>query len=346
MKTLELENNLTATSTRPDALASGVRLSPLYDRLPVDDGAPVPGQMYLANESRFHSAFFSEPLTTYAVGWRDPHKIEDLLDFVAPPLQVGRRFEFKRCDNSEAFLSESDDARALGAEFKRVEYRGSSVVEKTHNRGLTIRVDLDTVDQVPGWRESYLSRLLQRLLRNELRRSVTALSDAATAAAKIWDGSPGKDPDADILNEMIAAADQSGLRPNRILFGDMAWNKRLLTHRAQTSASGYASSGLTPEELAGFLGVDGIRISRERFQASASAKSRVTPDLVLLFNGLDDVTVDDPTHAKRFWSATESGGKFRVYEHQVSAKHVDLTVEHYSNTVITSTAGLRKITLS
>jgi hypothetical protein len=72
----------------------------------------------------------------------------------------------------------------------------------------------------------------------------------------------------------------------------------------------------TPEELAGFLGVDGIRISRERFQSSASAKSRVTPDLVLLFNGLDDVTVDDPTHAKRFWSATESGGKFRVYEHQ------------------------------
>jgi hypothetical protein len=29
----------------------------------------------------------------------------------------------------------------------------------------------------------------------------------------------------------------------------------------------------------------------------------------------------------------------------VSAKHVDQTVEHYSNTVITSTAGLRKITL-
>ena len=313
-------------------------------QIPRDDGSPIPGQLYLANESRFNSSFFSEPLTTYAVGWRDPNKIEDLLDFLTPPVRVGRRFEFKQTDNSEAFLSELDDTRGIGAEFKRVEYKGSTVVEKNHNRGLTMRIDLDTVEVLPAWREIYVSRLLQRLLRNELRRSVTAMSNAAASTAKVWDTTAGKDPDSDIITEMIAAADQAGFGPNRILFGETAWNKRLLAHRAQASAGGFASSGLTTDELAGFFGVEGIRISRERYQSTPTAKSKITGDFVLLFLGQDDAMMDDPTHGKRFWTPAEGGGKYRVYEHQVSAKHIDLTVEHYSNTVITSTVGIRKIT--
>jgi hypothetical protein len=316
------------------------------DYIPRDDGSLLPGQLYLANESRFNSSFFSEPLTTYAVGWRDPNNIEETLDFLAPPIRVGRRFEFKQTDNSEVFLSEMDDTRAIGADFKRVEYKGSTVVDKTHNRGLTMRVDVDSVEALPGWREVYVSRLLQRLLRNELRRAVLAMSTAAAATARVWDTTAGKDPDSDILAEMIAASDSGGLPPNRILFGETAWNKRLLAHRAQATAGGYASAGLTTSELAGFLGVDGVRISRERYQSSATAKSKVTTDIVLLFLGQDEATVEDPTHGKRFWTPAESGGKYRVYEHQVSAKHVDLTVEHYSNTIVTSTAGLRKITLS
>lgn len=311
--------------------------------IPRDDGTLLPGQLYMANESRFNSAYFSEPLTTYAVGWRDPNDIEALVDFLSPPIRVGRRFEFKQADNSEAFLSEGDDSRAVGADFKRVEYKGSTVVDKTHNRGLTMRVDLDTVEVLPDWKEIYVGRLLQRLMRNELRRTVTALSNAAAATPKVWDTTAGKDPDADIIAEMVAAADAGGLIPNRVLFGETAWNKRLLAHRAQANAGGYASAGLTPEELAGFLGVDGVRVSRERYQSTPTGKSKITGDFVLLFLAQDEAIVEDPTHAKRFWTPSEGGGKYRVYFHQVSAKHVDLTVEHYSNTIITSTVGLRKI---
>ena len=36
----------------------------------------------------------------------------------------------------------------------------------------------------------------------------------------------------------------------------------------------------------------------------------------------------------------------RVYEQQVSAKMIDLTVEHYSNVLVTSTVGLRTLTIS
>ncbi len=311
-----------------------------------DNGQIQPGQTCLANESRFNSAFFSEPLTAYATGWRDPNNIEALLDFIAPPVQVGRRFEYKKAENSEAFLLDLDDIRAIGGDFQRVESKGASVSEKTANKGLTVRVDLDVVGEMPNWRELYTARLLQRILRNEFRRAMDLVLAAATNTAKTWDTTAGKDPDQDILTELMASVDAMGIRANRILFGDVAWNKRLLAHRAQASAGGYASAGLTTDELGGFLGVEGVRISRERYQSSTAAKSKIVPDVVLLFYGLQAPTPEDPTHAKRFWSAVDGGGKYRVYEHQVSAKMVDLTVEHYSNVIVTSTVGLRKLTIS
>jgi hypothetical protein len=42
----------------------------------------------------------------------------------------------------------------------------------------------------------------------------------------------------------------------------------------------------------------------------------------------------------------ESGGKYRVYEQPIGSKMVDITVEHYSNVLVTSTIGLRKLSIS
>ena len=316
------------------------------ERLALDNGRPDPGQLVLANEARFNASFYSEPLTAYAVGWRDQNEIEKTLDFLAPPVQAGRRYEFKKSDNTEAFYSETDDLRAIGADFKRVEYKGITQLDKTLNKGLTLRVDLDQIDSMVNWREVFTTRLLQRLLRNELRRAISLISGVATNTAKTWDTTVGRDPDQDVLTDLIAAVDDSGVRPNRLLYGDVAWNKRLIAHRAQASAGGYASAGLTTGELAGFMGVDGVRVSRERFQSTAVLKGKVVPDVVLEFFAEDGVGPDDPSHAKRFWTAVEGGGKYRVYEQQMSAKLIDLTVEHYSNVSLTSTLGLRKLTIS
>ena len=324
---------------------SNVNLAPAAT-LERDNGQIQPGQVCLANESRFNSAFFSEPLTAYATGWRDPNNIEALLDFVAPGVQVGRRFEYKKADNAEAFLSDTDDFRAIGADFKRVEFKGSSQNAKTENKGLTVRIDLDVAGEMPNWRELYTARLLQRLLRNEFRRAMDSILTNATNTAKTWDTTAGKDPDQDVLSELMSSVDAMGIRANRVIFGDVAWHKRMLAHRAQATAGGYASAALTPDELAGFLGVEGVRISRDRYQSTTAAKSKIVPDVVLVFYGRDGATTEDATHAKRFWSAVEGGGKYRVYEQQVNSKLVDLTVEHYSNVLITSTIGLRKLTIS
>src|SRR5688500_17938759 len=104
-------------------LANGLALPPLTaflpaERLAADNGHNPAGQICLANEARFTSACASEALTAYSVGWTDQNNIEKTLDFLFPPVQVTRRFEFKKADNAESFLSEADDIRAIGADFK------------------------------------------------------------------------------------------------------------------------------------------------------------------------------------------------------------------------------------
>ena len=228
------------------------------------------GQIYLANESRFTEAYYSEPLTTYIVGWKDPNDIKGTLDFIAPEVTVGRRFEYKALRNAEEFLSETDDVRGINSDFKRVEYRGDDVTQKTINKGLTIRLDLDQYPNIDQAQQIAVERLTRRLYRNDLRRAVTAAVAAAGAGTGVtWNTTAGKDPDQDVLSALITATDSSGIRPNRLLFGEVAWNKRGLSHRAQNTAGGFASAMMNPEQLGGILGVEKIRVSRERYQTEA-----------------------------------------------------------------------------
>lgn len=312
--------------------------------LVADTGDLKPGIIALANEARFTETFYSEPLTTFGVGFKDPSDLEASLEFYAPRVPTGRRFEFKKAANAEEFYSDTDDLRSPGAEFKRVEYTGTSVNEKTYNKGLTIRVDLDNA--TPGWEQRAAAKLIRRLRRNELRRSIALLSAAATNTAKTWDTTAGKDPDQDVLTDLVTAGDASGIQPNRIGYGLTAWQKRSLSLRAQNNAGGYASASLTPQALAELLGVDGVMVSKERYQSSASAKTQIVANLVLMFNALSGADTEESSNIKRFVSAVEGGGDLRVYQQQVSAKLVDISIEHYSNIVITSTLGIRKFTVS
>lgn len=226
-----------------------------------------------ANENRFSAGNYSEALTAFTVGWSDPENTAKILDFIAPPIAVGRRFEFKRSDNAQAFYSESDDVRAIGAEFKRVSYSGESVNEKTINKGLTIRVDHDEVAG-DDWQERYVQMLLQRLLRNELRRAVAAIDTIAAASAETKTWNAQSNPDADIREMLMQAADESGVRPNRLLFGESAWDLRMTSLESQNSAVAFKGAAMAKEELAGKFMLDACEVLSSRYQSAPSEKAR------------------------------------------------------------------------
>lgn len=309
--------------------------------LGADAGAnanPV-GLICAANEARFTAAHYSQPLTAYTVGWRDPEQVDAILDRLFPAVEVSRRFEFKKAVNAEEFLSEADDIRSIGAAFKRVEYKGETVNEKTINKGLTVRVDHDE-EPDGNFREKYVGRLMRRLLRNDLRRAIAVLDAAATNAAKTWNAA--SNPDGDIRAALKLGADASGIRPNVVLFGEAAMDLRLDVYEgADTPYAGRAAS-LTLEQLAAKYMVDVVDVLKARYQSTASAKANVLASVVYAYMAQQGAGKDDPTNVKRFVTPT-SAGRFKVYV-QEHDKFTDISVEHYSNTVITSTLGIRKIT--
>lgn len=309
--------------------------------LGIDSGKDLrSGLIVASNESRFSSTEFSTPLTAYSVGWKDPENLEDLLEYIAPAVDVNRRFEWKKANNDEAFLTETDDVRSIGSAFKRVDFSGTSVDSKTHNKGLTIRVDKD--DEVGSdWQERYVGFLMQRLLRNEVRRAIAILDTAATNVGKIF--SAATNPDGFMREALRLGKNASGIRPNRVLAGGAAWDLRADAYEAQDNPYAGRAAGMTPEDLARKLMVEGVKVSEAVYTAGANAKADIIGSILLFFYGRSGMMKDEPSNIKRFVSPTAKGGRRAVYIED-HAKYTDLTVEHYSNTTITSPTGIRKIT--
>jgi hypothetical protein len=298
----------------------------------------------LANAASFANTFFSQPLTTYAVGFRDPNNLEAELDYLFPPVQVGRRFEFKKATAADDFMVETDDVREPGADFKAVKVNGTIVQSKTLNKGLVTFVDSDEVEDLEMALQQRTGMLLRRIQRNELKRGVAVYLAAATNANKTWDSKA--DPDVDMLTMLDTAGDALGFNPNRLYVGAAAWSKRIQSLRSQDTAGSFASSSMTPEQVAAFLNVDRAFVSRARYATTATAKAALMGSYVLAFYAEDGLSQEDPSHGKRFWTPVEGGGKYRVYRQTVSEKLTKVAVEHYSNVVATSTTGLRMLTIA
>jgi len=324
-------------------LANSAPMQPL-DRDPGHQSLQK-GVMCLANEERFTASFYSEPLTQYATGWTDGENLQALLDFIAPRVPVGRRFEFKAAVNSEAFLSEQDDLRGIGSEFKRVEYTGKSVLGKTDNRGLVYRLDLDEEGGGVLTEELIVARILQRLRRNQYRRAVTALlASVTTTTAKMW-SSGASTPTEDVGDSMLAALKDSGLMPNRLLVDFQSWRYRQKGLAPQLTAGAIADYRNTVQEWGQLIGADQTMLSKAVYQTSSTAKSLITNAKVVAFVGQDAPSRDDPTNVKRFVTPV-GDGDFRVFRQPIGSKFVDISVEYYDQVVGTATVGAQALTIS
>jgi hypothetical protein len=296
------------------------------------------------NASLFTQAHFQEPETTYALGWKDPAGYDVLSDFVAPPMMpAGDRYEHVEYPNAEAFLSDAseDDLRAIGAEFKTVEYTETKTERTIPNRGLRIVLDYDRIKNMPNWQRLYTDRLMQRLARNAARRKVALALAAGVGVSKTWDANA--DPDLDIANESKNSGDVTGIQPNRALWGLAAKLLRFSSYGAQATARGFAGRSMSPEEACGKIGLQAL-IDESRFQ-SGTSKVSIVGSKVLLFSAYG-VSGEDPSNFKTARGVTSQGGRFAVYARQISVKFWELVVETYETEFAATTLGVRTITVS
>lgn len=309
-------------------------------RVALDNGSGdlPPGVIALANEPRFNVSHYSESLTQFTVGYRDPENLLAATDYIAPPVQVGRRFDWKNADSSKFFLTEIDDERPIGGGFKKIEFGGSEQLGKTKNRGLMIVIDRDESGGVID-EEAITAMLLQRVFRNKYRRAITALSGITAGSGMIF--SSATQPD-ELLKAALATAQlDTGLYPNRGLIQLAAWNLRSTAYAAQNTAGATAQLAKTPAQVAGDLFLSDLRVDKSVYQSSASAKSRIVPQSFFGFHGYDGLTKDDPSSLKQFWTPVDGGGRYRVYRrvYGPADKFLEIIVEHYESIVATSTVG-------
>ena len=294
-----------------------------------------------ANASRFDQAHFSQPLTTYALGYRDPENLEDLLRLVTgTPIPVASKFEYVEFDNKDAFLVDSDDRRAIRGEFKRVELSSAKAVAKLENHGLTYRLDRDEIGEGDTMSEERaVGHLIQRVHRNSLYRALQMLDASAINTKKTWNGSA--DPDQQMEAELIASSDITGIRPSMVLMGETAASIRRTALRSQNNAGAYSNASYTPAQIGQYLGTS-VAVIRSRYQKTQASKSQMLGNKVLIYEKSDSTFLEDPSNIKRF---IKSGG-IKVYRNEVGPKFIDLTVEHYELTKMVSTLGVRSLTIS
>lgn len=306
------------------------------------------GKIYLANEGAVSNQFLSEALTQYAVGWKSEEgKLEAVINALCgAPITVSKRFSFKKADNAKAFMAADadEDIRAIGGEFKRIELPGTTVDSHTQSKGLTLRIDRDELNDDPEAEQKAVAYLKTVLLRSEAIRAFALLNAAATNAAKAWGTATPADADADVIEAIIAGADDAGAAPNSVFFGATAFQKRFLTLRASSNASVGNGALLSLDQLAGLYGVEKVNVCSERYEAASGKSTVLSTNLVLCYNATASGMKDDPANIKRF--VTRMGGAdFGVYRVE-RPEGVDVTVAHQSRILVSNAKGVRKLTIS
>lgn len=310
-----------------------------------------PGMVGMANSELMADTFFSEPMTEYAVGWRtEDNRLEELLEALAPAVRTSDRFEYRVADDAAAFaaIENKADERALNGEFKTIMAHGQIENGATLSKGLTTVIDKRIVQSNPRAIEEKVGWLKRMLLRAEILRAAALLNANATNKAVTWGGDSGSQPDMDLADMVLAGGDAAGFDPNTIVMPAKVWQIRLATYGAVNTAAGFAGFAMTPDGLRDWLAIDRVYVSRERYgNGVATAKHPILgTNVAFAFNAQRGATPEDPSNIKRFWSPEQGGGEWAVWVQDKSSHLVYVTVSHYSAIAITSSLGIRKLTVT
>ncbi|MES2598617.1 MAG: hypothetical protein V4662_25000 [Verrucomicrobiota bacterium] len=328
-----------------------------------ESGAAQSGIVYSANESLLEAALkrgaaqgandgnvdgfhLSEPLTQFITTVPDPENLQALLDSLFPNVPTGMRFSYAQWDESSAFQKDSmgEITRPVGGEFAVVSQRATEAEGRCYNKGLTIYVDNDQGGMLPQVQQQHVASLRNRILRSELAQGVALIDAAAGEEGSTNWGSSTSNPDGDVRTSLKNAGDLRGIESNVVLFGQGSWNNRCAAYEQAGRTNGGMKADYTPERLAQLLGVDRVVNLKTRYRTSATALAGIIGSTVYNYYAQFGATTTDPSNVKRFTMNTPSG-QMRVFIEQQTSR-VKITVDMYSNIIVTSTVGIRKRTVT
>ncbi len=306
------------------------------------------GQICLANDSLFSQSTYQQEVTTFGIGYADPNRnrLMELLEFLAPTRPGPRNAIVTVYDEHEPFES-VDPAkvkREILGDFAEVKQRtATKVTRKVPNRGLTIVLDNDQIEEKPFWEQMHVAYLIDLLTRASILEVVALYAAFAATANAVWDNA--SNPDLDIVStniNVLAAA--TGFKANRVALGESAALLRRIAYEDKNNPAGFSgSAALTEADIATRMQVDRVKLNVERYNNNG-AKDLFLGSKALLFSAQDKESPEDNSNVVRHVANTNvSGGKYATYIDRKLKKTL-ITVENYELFATQHTTGCALIT--
>jgi len=268
-----------------------------------------------------------------------------LTAYVGAPVLVNKRFNYKVWANAEALKSETDDIRAVGAEFQEVRRGTSEVNTQTAPRGLIMVLDREELNAGVVTEQGAVQYLTQRLQLNQIRRASALLIAAATNTGRVW-LSGTLDADMNCITAVNAYQVATGIDPNTVIFGRTAWLGRITTLRGLATAGGFAGAAKNEAELAAFLNVDQVYRANATYQSATATKTLIGASLALFYYKSMSGMQYDPSNIKYFYSPAPSGGRLEAFRYEEGSSKVVVGVRHNELLAITYSGGIQSITVT
>ena len=303
----------------------------------------------LANDSLLRQADQIEELTSFAISYDGERgsKLVKLRDFLCSPRPSTRRIvRLTTYDENEPWQSVqyNQAKRAIGADFLTVPQRVSSKADlQLPNRGLSVILDRDQLDENPQWQTLHTKWLMDLLMLATVLESVSLLQASATTYATTWDGA--SNPDLEVMQDIITLANATGFYAHNIAYGDQAALKRRAAYEGQLTAGSLARAGtFTEEQIATAVGIDKCLINAERYQTqTGTTKQEIIGSNVLIFTSLEQSLMDASNLVRHVAAGAAGGGDYAVYLTPVGVKKLVLTVENYEYLHMQHTTGIQQI---
>lgn len=302
------------------------------------------------------ASIVSQTLTNYARGIAQDSR-SAIAEFIAPTVLVGAATgKFKKFDEKNAFQS-VPTARPTGGPARRLEFLATDADFNCKPNALEIAIDDHEREQAGdgdplGLEQAKVSVLVTSATIAHEDAVLTAVKAAVTAVSSrgSWSDLSTNDPIKEVDEQIKAIAVETGMLPNRIVFGLNAWY--YLRNHAKTIARqpGAANIGVTLDQLKGMLMNPQIEIrigvlSKDSAKMGATkSAANIVGDEVFIFHSSSNPTQYDPSFAKTF--RTRGGGVDAVRKYRDERSRSDVLAVDWSEDIeIVSTACVRRLTI-
>lgn len=302
----------------------------------------TPGTFVLANVATTAKAV--EWMPDFAVGLVKNNGLVKAREHLAPNATVmtpNTTFSYRFFERAESFKEVPYEklVRGVGGEFGYFNSKSEKRSGELEHIGISVVVEKAMSEADPGYESRLMQAAVSILESATLRRAYDCFT--AVAVAKTWSKSGSVDPDTMLRQAMLDASDAAGVRPNRILFGDSAWDARVAWLRSQNTAAGFQSArteGELGSEIRADILVPDARVASGSGLFPAFAAKKILGGIA--FAGTPE---EDVSNVKMFTG--KNGLEFFEWDHPQGALKI-ITASRWQCIKTTSDLGAFAITVT